>query len=183
MPDHMLYAQQRLGRAADVTIVCHERGHYLISIAARRPSDSTLKAIEVAKINTPGSAASQGCTWIAVRKVLSIKPHSGFGGVTPRPRNERPEARIIETEMRLVENTKIGPITLPSTCTRTIVKALAPDARAASTKSLRRTCVVTLSAIRAICGMNTTVSDTSALPMPVPSAPDNAMASSTDGKA
>ena len=46
-----------------------------------------------------------------------------------------------------------------------------------------RTCVVTLSATRAIGGTNTQVSDTIALMMPAPSAPESAMASSTDGKA
>jgi hypothetical protein len=46
-----------------------------------------------------------------------------------------------------------------------------------------RTCVVTLSATRAIGGMKTMVSESSELPMPAPSAPDSAMASSTDGKA
>ncbi len=37
-----------------------------------------------------------------VRSVLSIRPHSGSGGFTPRPRKERPEARIIDTAIRLV---------------------------------------------------------------------------------
>ena len=36
--------------------------HCLISIAERMPSDSRLKAIEVKKIITPGSAAIHGCT-------------------------------------------------------------------------------------------------------------------------
>ena len=64
-----------------------------------------------------------------------------------------------------------------------MVKAPAPEARAASTKSRLRICVVTLSATRAIGGMNTMVSEISELVMPAPSAPDRAMASSTDGKA
>ena len=46
-----------------------------------------------------------------------------------------------------------------------------------------RTCVVTLSATRAIGGMKTIVSDTMLLTMPAPSAPEIAIASSTDGKA
>ncbi len=40
-----------------------------------------------------------------------------------------------------------------------MVRALAPEARAASTKSRPRTCVVTLSATRVIGGMNTLVSE------------------------
>ena len=64
-----------------------------------------------------------------------------------------------------------------------MVKALAPLARAASTKSRLRICVVTLSATRAIGGMKTTVSEISELVMPAPSAPLSAIASSTDGKA
>jgi hypothetical protein len=43
--------------------------------------------------------------------------------------------------------------------------------------------VVTLSATRAICGMNTMVSEISELTTPAPSVPDSAMASSTEGKA
>ncbi|MNL19738.1 hypothetical protein D3C87_1409550 [compost metagenome] len=64
-----------------------------------------------------------------------------------------------------------------------MVSELAPEARAASTNSRLRTCVVTLSATRTICGTKTMVSDSSALPTPAPSVPDSAMASSTDGKA
>ena len=64
-----------------------------------------------------------------------------------------------------------------------MVKALAPLARAASTKSRARICVVTLSATRAIGGMKTMVSEISELVMPAPNAPDSAMASSTEGKA
>ena len=72
---------------------------------------------------------------------------------------------------------------MPSTWTRTIVSVPAPEMRAASTKSRLRVCVVTASAMRAICGMKTTVSATIELRMPAPSAPDIAIASSTDGKA
>ncbi len=43
--------------------------------------------------------------------------------------------------------------------------------------------VVTLSEMRAIWGTNTQVSETMALKMPAPSAPESAMASSTEGKA
>jgi len=46
-----------------------------------------------------------------------------------------------------------------------------------------RTPVVTLSATRVICGTNTTVSETMELTMPAPSAPEIAIASSTEGKA
>ena len=78
---------------------------------------------------------------------------------------------------------KTGPSTLPRMCTRMIVSEDAPEARAASTKSRLRTCVVTDSDTRAIGGMNTTVSATIALKMPAPSAPEIATASSTEGKA
>ena len=46
-----------------------------------------------------------------------------------------------------------------------------------------RTPVVTLSATRVICGTNTTVNETIELTMPAPSAPEIAIASSTEGKA
>ena len=68
-------------------------------------------------------------------------------------------------------------------CTRMMVKGPAPDARAASTKSMLRTPVVTLSATRVICGTNTIVSETMELTIPAPSAPEMAIASSTEGNA
>ena len=68
-------------------------------------------------------------------------------------------------------------------CTRMMVNGPAPDARAASTKSMFRTPVVTLSATRVICGTNTMVRDTMELTMPAPSAPEIAIASSTEGNA
>ena len=43
--------------------------------------------------------------------------------------------------------------------------------------------MVTLSATRAICGTKTIVSETIELRMPAPSAPESAIASSTDGNA
>ena len=64
-----------------------------------------------------------------------------------------------------------------------MVKAEAPLALAASTKSKPRTCVVTLSETRQIGGMNTSVSDSSVFSVPAPIAPDREIASSTDGKA
>ena len=89
----------------------------------------------------------------------------------------------METEISPVAYTKIGPNTFPSMCTRMIVKEPAPEARAASTKSMLRTPVVTLSATRVICGTNTMVSETIELMIPAPSAPEMAIASSTDGNA
>ena len=64
-----------------------------------------------------------------------------------------------------------------------MVRAEAPLAFAASTKSKPRTWVVTLSDTRQIGGMNTSVSDSSVFSVPAPSAPDSEIASSTDGKA
>ena len=64
-----------------------------------------------------------------------------------------------------------------------MVNALAPLARAASTKSKPRTCVVTLSETRQTGGMKTRVSDKSVFSVPAPMAPDSEMASSTEGKA
>ena len=45
----------------------------------------------------PGIDVDRECA-----SVLSIRPHSGSGGFVPRPRKERPAAKIIETEIRLV---------------------------------------------------------------------------------
>ena len=73
-----------------------------MSIAERRPSVMMLKEIEVMKIITPGSAHSSGWLYMAVRRVFNIRPQSGSGGFTPRPRKERPEARIIDTAIKLM---------------------------------------------------------------------------------
>ena len=59
----------------------------------------------------------------------------------------------------------------------------APLARAASTKSRLRSCVVAVSETRQSGGMNTSVSATRPLTMPPPITPEIATASSTDGKA
>ena len=59
----------------------------------------------------------------------------------------------------------------------------APLARAASTKSRLRTCVVAVSATRHIGGMNTSVSASMPFAMPPPIAPEIATASSTEGNA
>ena len=64
-----------------------------------------------------------------------------------------------------------------------MVSALAPLARAASTKSKPRTWVVTLSETRQIGGMKTRVSDSKVFSVPAPMAPDSEIASSTEGKA
>src|SRR5258708_3111051 len=88
--------QQRLCRAAAIV---GRKGHVhdgsLMSIALRNPSLSRLKHSEGRTIASPGKAATIGLTKIAWRKALSISPHSGFGGVTPRPRNESPADRMM----------------------------------------------------------------------------------------
>ena len=66
---------------------------------------------------------------------------------------------------------------------RMMRKAPAPLARAASTKSIARTCVVTDSVTRVIGGMKTMVMARSALPTPAPSEPAMATASRIEGKA
>ena len=87
------------------------------------------------------------------------------------------------TLIRLEAYTRMGPMTLDSTWPRTTRSPDAPVARAASTKSCSRTWVVTLSAMRAMGGMNTSVSDTMLLVSPAPRAPEIATASSTEGTA
>ena len=78
---------------------------------------------------------------------------------------------------------KTGPSTLPRMWVPMIEEVEPPDARAASTKSRLRTCVVAVSATRQSGGMNTSVSATMPLTMPPPMAPEIATASSTEGKA
>ena len=53
------HREQGLGGASAAFVHRHQP---LLSIAARKPSESRLNEIEVTKIITPGSAATQGCT-------------------------------------------------------------------------------------------------------------------------
>src|SRR5215468_4312957 len=82
--------------------VMFEQAHRRTSMAWRRPSLIRLKHMEVMKIMTPGSAATRGDAHIPCRRLLSIRPHSALGGVTPRPRKLRPAARMMQMLMRLV---------------------------------------------------------------------------------
>src|SRR5437899_3199845 len=76
-------------------------GHSRTSIAWPMPSLVRLKHIDVRKIMTPGRAATTGFTQIAGRRLFSIRPHSGFGGLTPSPRKLRPDARMMLMLIRL----------------------------------------------------------------------------------
>jgi hypothetical protein len=105
----------------------------LLSIAERSPSASRLKEIEVMKIIAPGSAATHGLHVDRRAQRVEHQAPFGLGRLHAQAQEDRPEARIIDTAIRLVAYTKIGPSTLPSTCTRTMVNGLAPEARAAST--------------------------------------------------
>ena len=78
-----------------------------------------------------------------------MKPHSGDGGETPRPRNERLAAITIESPTRPEAYTKIGLKMLARICVRMIVGVLAPVSRAASMNSETRTRLVAASATRA----------------------------------
>ena len=95
------HRQERLRPAAAVARI-ERLGHSFTSIAERSPSLIRLKQIEVTKMIAPGRAATTGLTQIDWRKVLSIKPHSGSGGLTPRPRKLRPEDRMMATLIRPV---------------------------------------------------------------------------------
>ena len=58
-----------------------------------------LKEIEVKKIIAPGNAATTAGLGVdrGAQRVQHQAPFGDRAGRTPRPRNERPEARIIET--------------------------------------------------------------------------------------
>jgi hypothetical protein len=104
---------------------------------------------------------------------LSISPHSGLGGDTPRPRKLRPEAIITLTLISVLAYTKMGATTLAIIWCQIMAKVPAPLARAASMKSQPRTWVVMLSATRAIGGVNTRIRISNGIltpPLPPPSA-------------
>src|ERR1700741_5649306 len=108
----MAHDQQRLYRAAAIVgRKGHVHGGSLMSIALRSPSLSRLKHSEVMTIATPGNAATIGLTKIAWRSAFSISPHSGLGGVTPRPRKESPADRMMLMLTRLVADTRMPPST------------------------------------------------------------------------
>src|SRR5258708_23843012 len=100
------HQEERLRRPAAIPVtpdrdspVDHDGS--LMSIALRRPSLNRLKHSEVMTIATPRKAATIGSTKIAWRSALSIKPHSGLGGVTPRPRKDSPADRMMLMLTRL----------------------------------------------------------------------------------
>ena len=51
--------------------------------------------MEVMKIINPGRAGTQGSTYIELRSLVSIKPHSASGTETPRPRKLSPAAAMM----------------------------------------------------------------------------------------
>src|SRR5918995_1076647 len=81
------------------------------SRALRRLSLSWLKQKEVKKIITPGRTPTPGLIQIDWRSVFSIRPQSGVGGCTPKPRKFKPAEIIMLTLTRLVAKTRIGPST------------------------------------------------------------------------
>src|SRR5262249_22889259 len=83
--------------------------HARISIASRRPSDTRLNAIDVRRVASPGSAGTTAFAWTDWRSVFSIRPHSAAGGVTRRPRNDKPAARMIDRDTCVLTNTSTGP--------------------------------------------------------------------------
>src|SRR5690606_6329744 len=79
-------AQQAAGHPATV-VQFFRRG----SSASRKPSPTRLIAMTAAKIMMPGGIHSQGfnASTRQVRASVSMLPHEGRGGWTPRPRKER----------------------------------------------------------------------------------------------
>ena len=70
---------------------------------SRRPSLTRLKQIEVDEDHDARQRRDQRLHVDRLRSVLSIRPQSGSGGRVPRPRKDRPEARIMVTLIRLEE--------------------------------------------------------------------------------
>ena len=66
-------------------------------MAARRPSLIRLKQIEVMKIITPGSAASDRIDVDRLAQRVQHQAPFRLGGFTPRPRKLRPAARMMAT--------------------------------------------------------------------------------------
>src|SRR5262249_22467927 len=111
------------------------------SMRSRRPSPKRLKQ-NTASINTiPGNRASHHSPeTMNVAPSATMMPHSGVGGRTPRPMNDRPAALRIAQPMLSDTCTIMGGRMLGIRCTTRSRASLLPQSRAASTKpALRRT--------------------------------------------
>jgi len=97
-------------------------------MAAAHATLSRLKQIDTAKIMAPARPPPMDDIDRGAQ-LLSIKPHSGSGGLVPSPRNDSPAARIIDTEISPGgRKRKSGPA-VASMCTLMMVKGPAPEAR------------------------------------------------------
>src|SRR6516165_500566 len=116
----------------------HDRPRSRGSSRSRRPSPTRLKPTTVTRMARPGNVAIQGAVSINDRPVASIEPHSGVGGVAPRPRNDSPAVSTMVNPTVSVAKTMIGDRTLGRTWRPRMRTAPAPTAPAASTNSCPR---------------------------------------------
>src|SRR5215469_8680502 len=78
------------------------------SRASRKPSPRQLKPITATKMARPGKSDTWGASIRYARPSLTIFPHSGVGGCTPKPRKERIAARRIAVAICIDEKTSSG---------------------------------------------------------------------------
>ena len=114
---------------------------------------------------------------------LSIWPHDGVGGLTPRPRNESDASSRIAQVATNAACTSSGPRQFGRMVRNRMRGVPAPIVRAATTYSRTFSCITLARASRAKAGMLTMVTASAPLIQPVPITAINPMASKMAGNA
>src|SRR5699024_2841196 len=134
-------------------------------------------------IADPGAIANKGYVLKYSLASLSIAPHSGFGGCTPSPINERPEAISMEVPISWVPCTINGDNALGVICFMIIVISEKPNALAASTYSISFMLITELRKILAKSGMVNIATATIVFNIPFPKTATMTIANRIPGNA
>jgi len=127
--------------------------------------------------------AIQGAMLMKPRPSEIIRPQSGVGGTTPRPRKDRPEASRMAIDTRMPAWIRMGETMLGSTWRSTISRSGTPMRRAASMKGRAFTCSTSARTVRANGPTKDRASARITLFIPRPSTAMKAMAMMSSGKA
>ena len=110
-----------------------------------------------------------------------MEPHSGLGGITPIPINERDAAESIDVPTPMVASTIIGAIQLGRMCTKRILMWLAPETLADSINSFSFNDITLDLTIRAYLGTDERLTAMIRFFIPFPRDAAIAIASTRDG--
>src|SRR5262249_48513253 len=122
------HLQHRRGRRAGGRWLVHRLPYRLRdrgSSQSRMPSPRKLNPSTTERMARPGNVATPHCS-ISSRPSDTIEPHSGVGGTTPRPRNDKPAKVIMALPTSSVTSTISGPTALGTIWRSTMRAGLSP---------------------------------------------------------